>query len=76
MSLSCYVLQNKYKEKYANHMKGHYEGTGLDKKTLHAMKVRKLASDVRPQYCYYTANIMSWSCAAIAECHLTHLIPV
>lgn len=25
-------------------MKGHYEG--IDKKTMHAMKVRKLASDV------------------------------
>lgn len=52
-------LQNKYKEKYANHMKGHYEGTGLDKKTLHAMKVRNLASDVRLHCCYCTANIVS-----------------
>lgn len=26
-------------------MKGHYEG--IDKKTMHAMKARKLASDVR-----------------------------
>lgn len=40
--------QNKYKEKYTNHMKGHYEGSGMDKKTMHAMKVRKLASNVRP----------------------------
>lgn len=28
-------------------MKGHYEGGGIDKKTMHAMNVRKLASDVR-----------------------------
>ncbi len=27
-------------------MKGHYEGSGIDKKTMHAMKARKLASDV------------------------------
>jgi len=40
-------LQNKYKENYTNHMKGHYEGGGIDKQTMHAMNVRKLASDVR-----------------------------
>ncbi|KAK3559454.1 hypothetical protein QTP86_013637, partial [Hemibagrus guttatus] len=44
--IAQYTSDNKYKEKYANHMKGHYEGTGLDKKTMHAMKVRKLASDI------------------------------
>ncbi|TSK14755.1 Nebulin-related-anchoring protein [Bagarius yarrelli] len=44
--IAQYTSDNKYKEKYANHMKGHYEGTGLDKKTLHAMKVRKLASNI------------------------------
>ncbi|XP_017338644.1 nebulin-related-anchoring protein isoform X3 [Ictalurus punctatus] len=44
--IAQYTSDNKYKEKYANHMKGHYEGTGLDKKTLHAMKVRNLASDI------------------------------
>lgn len=44
----CFVgLQNKYKENYTNHMKGHYEGGGIDKNTMHAMNVRKLASDVR-----------------------------
>ncbi|XP_012670070.2 nebulin-related-anchoring protein [Clupea harengus] len=37
---------NKYKEKYTNHMKGHYEGSGLDKKTMHAMKVTNLASNI------------------------------
>ncbi|XP_041714203.1 nebulin-related-anchoring protein isoform X3 [Coregonus clupeaformis] len=37
---------NKYKEKYTNHMKGHYEGSGMDKNTVHAMEVRKLASNI------------------------------
>lgn len=41
-----YFLQNKYKEKYTTDMKGHYEDSGIDKKTMHAMKARKLASDV------------------------------
>lgn len=42
----CVLPQkNKYKEKYTSNMKGHYEG--IDKKTMHAMKARKLASDVR-----------------------------
>lgn len=27
-------------------MKGHYEDSGIDKKTMHAMKARTLASDV------------------------------
>uniref|UniRef100_A0A8C1GYF2 Nebulin-related anchoring protein n=1 Tax=Cyprinus carpio TaxID=7962 RepID=A0A8C1GYF2_CYPCA len=40
------VSENKYKENYTNHMKGHYEGGGIDKKTMHAMNVRKLASDI------------------------------
>uniref|UniRef100_A0A671KWH0 Nebulin-related-anchoring protein-like n=1 Tax=Sinocyclocheilus anshuiensis TaxID=1608454 RepID=A0A671KWH0_9TELE len=40
------VSENKYKESYTNHMKGHYEGGGIDKKTMHAMNVRKLASDI------------------------------
>uniref|UniRef100_A0A3B4DAY3 LIM zinc-binding domain-containing protein n=1 Tax=Pygocentrus nattereri TaxID=42514 RepID=A0A3B4DAY3_PYGNA len=44
--IAQYTSDNKYKEKYTSHMKGHYEGTGLDKKTMHAMKVRKLASDI------------------------------
>lgn len=41
-----HLLQNKYKEKYISDMKGHYEDSGIDKKTMHAMKARKLASDV------------------------------
>lgn len=27
-------------------MKGHYEDSGIDRKTMHAIKARKLASDV------------------------------
>lgn len=34
----------KYKEKHNSNLRGHYEG--IDKKTMHAMKARKLASDV------------------------------
>lgn len=45
MFLCVLAWKNKYKEKYTSNMKGHYEG--IDKKTMHAMKARKLASDVR-----------------------------
>uniref|UniRef100_A0A7N8X974 Nebulin-related anchoring protein n=1 Tax=Mastacembelus armatus TaxID=205130 RepID=A0A7N8X974_9TELE len=41
-----FTSDNKYKEKYTSDMKGHYEDSGIDKKTMHAMKVRKLASDI------------------------------
>ncbi|CAG12601.1 unnamed protein product, partial [Tetraodon nigroviridis] len=34
----------KYKEKHNSDLKGHYEG--IDRKTMHAMKARKLASDI------------------------------
>uniref|UniRef100_A0A8C9WK66 Nebulin-related anchoring protein n=1 Tax=Scleropages formosus TaxID=113540 RepID=A0A8C9WK66_SCLFO len=44
-NISKYTSDNKYKEKYTNHMKGHYEGCGPDRRTLHAMKVRNLASN-------------------------------
>ncbi|KAG9267895.1 nebulin-related-anchoring protein [Astyanax mexicanus] len=44
--IAQFTSDNKYKEKYTSHMKGHYEGTGVDKKTAHAMKVRKLASNI------------------------------
>ncbi|KAJ8365193.1 hypothetical protein SKAU_G00140240 [Synaphobranchus kaupii] len=44
--VSKFTSDNKYKEKYTNHMKGHYEGSGLDKRTMHAMKARKLASNI------------------------------
>lgn len=45
-SIFPYFYKNKYKQKYTKDMKGHYEDSGIDKKTMHAMKVRKLASDV------------------------------
>ncbi|XP_008275812.1 nebulin-related-anchoring protein [Stegastes partitus] len=41
-----FTSDNKYKEKYISDMKGHYEDSGIDKKTMHAMKARKLASDI------------------------------
>uniref|UniRef100_A0AAX7U457 LIM zinc-binding domain-containing protein n=1 Tax=Astatotilapia calliptera TaxID=8154 RepID=A0AAX7U457_ASTCA len=41
-----FTSDNKYKEKYTTGMKGHYEDSGIDKKTMHAMKARKLASDI------------------------------
>ncbi|XP_061666279.1 nebulin-related-anchoring protein isoform X2 [Syngnathoides biaculeatus] len=41
-----FTSDNKYKEKYTTDMKGHYEGSGIDKKTMHAMKARMLASDI------------------------------
>ncbi|XP_017293968.1 nebulin-related-anchoring protein [Kryptolebias marmoratus] len=41
-----FTSDNKYKEKYTSDMKGHYEDSGFDKKTLHAMKARKLASNI------------------------------
>ncbi|XP_026132251.1 nebulin-related-anchoring protein-like isoform X3 [Carassius auratus] len=44
--IAKFTSDNKYKENYTNHMKGHYEGGGIDKKTMHAMNVRKLASDI------------------------------
>ncbi|XP_051522836.1 nebulin-related-anchoring protein isoform X2 [Myxocyprinus asiaticus] len=44
--IAKYTSDNKYKENYTNHMKGHYEGGGIDKKTMHAMNVRKLASNI------------------------------
>ncbi|XP_056627336.1 nebulin-related-anchoring protein [Triplophysa dalaica] len=44
--IAKYTSDNKYKEKYTNQMKGHYEGGGIDKTTMHAMNVRKLASDI------------------------------
>uniref|UniRef100_A0A8C6BYF7 Nebulin related anchoring protein n=1 Tax=Monodon monoceros TaxID=40151 RepID=A0A8C6BYF7_MONMO len=37
---------NKYKENYQNHMRGHYEGVGMDRRMLHALKVGSLASNI------------------------------
>ncbi|XP_021109077.1 nebulin-related-anchoring protein isoform X1 [Heterocephalus glaber] len=44
--ISKFTSDNKYKENYQNHMKGHYEGVGMDRRTLHALKVSSLASNV------------------------------
>ncbi|KAM3592408.1 uncharacterized protein V6R79_018167 [Siganus canaliculatus] len=41
-----FTSDNKYKEKYMSDMKGHYEDSGIDKRTMHAMKARKLASNI------------------------------
>ncbi|KAM8923754.1 nebulin-related-anchoring protein isoform 2-T2 [Pelodytes ibericus] len=45
-NISKYSSDLKYKEKYQNQMKGHYEGVGLDRRTLHAMKAGNLISNV------------------------------
>lgn len=44
--ISKYTSDIKYKETYQNQMKGHYMGTGMDKRMLHAMKVGNLASNI------------------------------
>ncbi|XP_041427114.1 nebulin-related-anchoring protein-like [Xenopus laevis] len=45
--ISQYTSDLKYKEKYKNQMKGHYEGVGMDRRTLHAIKAGSLASDIK-----------------------------
>ncbi|XP_016001835.2 nebulin-related-anchoring protein isoform X5 [Rousettus aegyptiacus] len=45
-SVNKLVSENKYKEDYQNRMRGHYEGVGMDRRTLHAMKVGSLASNI------------------------------
>uniref|UniRef100_A0A8C5PME4 Nebulin related anchoring protein n=1 Tax=Leptobrachium leishanense TaxID=445787 RepID=A0A8C5PME4_9ANUR len=45
-NISKFTSDLKYKEKYQNQMKGHYEGVGMDQRTLHAMKAGSLASNV------------------------------
>ncbi|XP_076982191.1 nebulin-related-anchoring protein isoform X3 [Tamandua tetradactyla] len=44
--ISQFTSDNKYKENYQNHMRGRYEGVGMDRRTLHAMKVGSLASNI------------------------------
>uniref|UniRef100_A0A7N6BUN2 LIM zinc-binding domain-containing protein n=1 Tax=Anabas testudineus TaxID=64144 RepID=A0A7N6BUN2_ANATE len=59
------VSENKYKEKYISDMKGHYEDSGIDRKTMHAIKARKLASDIsykqgheqEQSECHYQATL-------------------
>ncbi|XP_032465199.1 nebulin-related-anchoring protein isoform X1 [Phocoena sinus] len=45
-SVNKLVSENKYKEDYQNHMRGHYEGVGMDRRMLHALKVGSLASNI------------------------------
>ncbi|XP_062071241.1 nebulin-related-anchoring protein isoform X3 [Lepus europaeus] len=45
-SVNKLVSENKYKENYQNHMRGHYEGVGMDRRMLHAVKVGNLASNI------------------------------
>ncbi|XP_058527607.1 nebulin-related-anchoring protein isoform X4 [Ochotona princeps] len=44
--ISKFTSDNKYKEDYQTHMRGHYEGVGMDRRTLHAVKVGSLASNI------------------------------
>ncbi|KAH0506999.1 Nebulin-related-anchoring protein [Microtus ochrogaster] len=44
--ISKFTSDNKYKEKYQTHLRGHYEGVGMDRRMLHALKVGSLASNV------------------------------
>ncbi|XP_056385336.1 nebulin-related-anchoring protein [Hyla sarda] len=44
--ISKFTSDLKYKEKYQTQMKGHYEGVGMDRRTLHAMKAGTLASNL------------------------------
>ncbi|XP_075830607.1 nebulin-related-anchoring protein isoform X8 [Microtus pennsylvanicus] len=45
-SVNKLVSENKYKENYQTHLRGHYEGVGMDRRMLHALKVGSLASNV------------------------------
>uniref|UniRef100_A0A8C2L7Y1 Nebulin-related-anchoring protein n=1 Tax=Cricetulus griseus TaxID=10029 RepID=A0A8C2L7Y1_CRIGR len=47
-ALSKNSADNKYKENYQTHLRGHYEGVGMDRRMLHALKVGSLASNVKP----------------------------
>ncbi|XP_052516684.1 nebulin-related-anchoring protein isoform X6 [Budorcas taxicolor] len=44
--ISKFTSDNKYKENYQNRMRGRYEGVGMDKRMLHALKVGSLASNI------------------------------
>ncbi|EDL01750.1 nebulin-related anchoring protein, isoform CRA_a [Mus musculus] len=45
-SVSKLVSENKYKENYQTQLRGHYDGVGMDRRMLHALKVGSLASNV------------------------------
>uniref|UniRef100_A0A4W3I6R0 Nebulin-related anchoring protein n=1 Tax=Callorhinchus milii TaxID=7868 RepID=A0A4W3I6R0_CALMI len=64
--LSKFTSDLKYKEAYQNQMRGHYEGVGMDRRTLHCMKAGSLASNVSrykansendKSLCYYPADV-------------------
>ncbi|XP_074855233.1 nebulin-related-anchoring protein isoform X2 [Carettochelys insculpta] len=55
--ISKYTSDLKYKENYQNQMKGHYEGIGMDRRTLHAMKVGSLASNIAYKADYKHDNV-------------------
>ncbi|XP_038678189.1 LOW QUALITY PROTEIN: nebulin-related-anchoring protein [Scyliorhinus canicula] len=62
--LSKFTSDLKYKEAYHNQVKGHYEGIGMDRRTLHCLKVGSLASDRKyktdlegdKMLCFYAAG--------------------
>uniref|UniRef100_A0A5F8H3T9 Nebulin-related-anchoring protein n=1 Tax=Monodelphis domestica TaxID=13616 RepID=A0A5F8H3T9_MONDO len=55
--ISKFTSDNKYKENYQTQLKGHYEGVGMDRRTLHAMKVANLASNIAYKSDYKHDNI-------------------
>uniref|UniRef100_V9K7L9 Nebulin-related-anchoring protein n=1 Tax=Callorhinchus milii TaxID=7868 RepID=V9K7L9_CALMI len=63
--LSKFTSDLKYKEAYQNQMRGHYEGVGMDRRTLHCMKAGSLASNLKykansendKSLCYYPADV-------------------
>uniref|UniRef100_A0A8C6EET1 Nebulin-related-anchoring protein n=1 Tax=Moschus moschiferus TaxID=68415 RepID=A0A8C6EET1_MOSMO len=44
--ISKFTSDNKYKENYQSRVRGHYEGVGMDRRMLHALRVGNLASSV------------------------------
>uniref|UniRef100_UPI00398F8E11 nebulin-related-anchoring protein isoform X2 n=1 Tax=Pristiophorus japonicus TaxID=55135 RepID=UPI00398F8E11 len=65
VKMSKFTSDLKYKETYQSQVKGHYEGVGMDCRTLHCMKVGGLASDRKykgdvegdKMLCFYPADI-------------------
>ncbi|XP_072883891.1 nebulin-related-anchoring protein isoform X1 [Hemitrygon akajei] len=63
--ISKFTSNLKYTEDYQNQVKGHYEGIGMDRRTIHCMKVGSLASDRKykgglegdKMLCFYPADV-------------------
>ncbi|XP_020843745.1 nebulin-related-anchoring protein isoform X2 [Phascolarctos cinereus] len=55
--ISKFTSDNKYKENYQNQLKGHYAGVGMDRRTLHALRVANLASNIAYKSDYKHDNI-------------------